>query len=252
MILEPNLLAPVAKRRRLGDEHVGSHSKGEREVGCGLSPVSPTPDYNSPNYTQAWQRNALPPSTNYQWQSHQAETGRGTALTDPNPCDGISGGINNLAAPYHLPPQYGTSWQCGYQTTPQFGQCQSASPFSQASSFDHNGMAYQQRNTAWLASEWGQMDVTQPLHGMDSNSTMMSGPMHPSIDPLEIDSMHHAALASLHGGSWPSGVNLTCPPQPVQIMNAESPIHGRLEAETVCFGRVRDSINAQEMHCELD
>lgn len=244
---------PVAKRRRLGDEHVGPPSEGARETSYGSYLVPPRPDSSNSSYTQAWHENALTPFSNCQRQSRQAKSEAGMAVTYPNSRDGSIAGINNFAAPNQLLPQHGTSWEYGYPTTStQFGHCQSASQFSLASGFDQNGMADQQKNTAWLAFPWGQMGVAQPLHVMYSNSAMMSGAIEPSVDPRELDLMHHKTHASRHEVSGPSGAYLTCPPQPVQILNAESPVQERPEVESVCFGMVRDLNNTQEMYCELD
>lgn len=230
--------APVAKRRRLGDGHVGPPLEGERVAGHDSLLVPQTSDSSSSNYTQDWQRNTLPSFSNHQWPSHPAATVGGMAVTDHNCRYRSSGGTNNLAPPHHDLPQYGTNWQRRYNTTSmQFGQCQIASPFNMAPGFNHIGMADQQRNMAWLRSMWDQMGVSQPPQVMYNNSVMMPGIIEPSIDPRELD-LPHTVRASDHEIPGPSGASVTFPPQPVQTMSTDSPLQERPEVETVCFGMV--------------
>lgn len=239
MNLDRRADAPVAKRRRLGDGHVGPPSEGERVAGHQALLVPPALDSSSSNYTQGWQPNTLAPFSNYQWPSRPAENVEGMAVPDRNCLYGSSGVINNLAPPHHDSTQHGTNRQCGYYTTStQFGQCQNASSFNTAPGFNHAGMADRQTNIAWLRSLWDQMGVSRPPQAMYNNFAMMPGIIEPSIDPRELDLIPHTARASDHKIPEPPGAYVTFPPQPVQIMSTDSPLQERPEIETVCFGMV--------------
>lgn len=201
----------------------------------------PIPDSSSSNYTQDWQRSTVPSFSNCHWPSRPAAGVGGMAVSDYSSLYGSSGGINNLAPPHHDPPQHGTRWQCGYHTTStQFGQCRIASPLTVAPGFNNIGMADQQRNTAWLSSQWHQMGVPQPPYVTYNNSTMMPGTIEPSIDPRELDLISPTARAAGHEVSKPLEAYVVCPPQPVPIMSTDWPFQERPAAETVCFGMVRE------------